>query len=79
MYENMTMRAVNQSIGRAIRHKDDYATVILLDKRFNQSRIKQKLPQWIQDAHIDSPEGFAGAMQLSRKVKNNLNWITTNI
>lgn len=46
-YENLCMRGVNQSIGRAIRHKGDYATIVLLDKRYSQPRIKNKLPKWI--------------------------------
>ena len=33
-YIENAMNAVNQSIGRAIRHKDDYAAIILLDQRF---------------------------------------------
>ncbi|OHT08396.1 hypothetical protein TRFO_23166 [Tritrichomonas foetus] len=33
-YIEMAMRAVNQAIGRAIRHKDDYAAVIMFDQRF---------------------------------------------
>ncbi len=47
-YENACMRAVNQSIGRAIRHKDDYASIVLLDKRYVTSRIEGKLPGWIR-------------------------------
>src|SRR5690606_15190216 len=47
-YENLCMKAVNQSIGRAIRHAKDYATIVLLDKRYSRSNIKQKLPKWIQ-------------------------------
>jgi chromosome transmission fidelity protein 1 len=49
-YENACMRAVNQSIGRAIRHKADYAAIVLVDKRFGSVRIKSKLPGWIQGA-----------------------------
>ena len=30
-YENMCMKAVNQSIGRSIRHQADYSAIILLD------------------------------------------------
>ncbi len=32
-YENLCMKAVNQSVGRAIRHKGDYAAIILADHR----------------------------------------------
>lgn len=47
-YENACMRAVNQSIGRAIRHKGDYASILLLDRRYRTSRIEGKLPGWIR-------------------------------
>ena len=48
LYENSCMRAVNQSIGRAIRHKGDYASILLLDRRYKTPRIEGKLPGWIQ-------------------------------
>lgn len=47
-YENAMMRAVNQAVGRAIRHKDDYAAILLIDKRHAGERIRGKLPGWIQ-------------------------------
>ena len=47
-YENACMRAVNQSIGRAIRHQNDYAVILLLDRRFEDERVRSKLPGWIQ-------------------------------
>ncbi|KAL0080559.1 putative ATP-dependent RNA helicase DDX11-like protein 8-like protein [Phycomyces blakesleeanus] len=46
-YENLCMRGVNQSIGRAIRHRGDFATIVLLDKRYSTARIQKKLPSWI--------------------------------
>lgn len=47
-YENTCMRAVNQCVGRAIRHKGDYAAIMMLDKRYGGDRIKNKLPKWIR-------------------------------
>ncbi|KAL7424206.1 ATP-dependent DNA helicase chl1 [Cryptotrichosporon argae] len=53
LYENLCMRAVNQSIGRAIRHANDYATILLVDRRFATARIRSKLPKWIgQDVAV---------------------------
>ncbi|KAK3108683.1 hypothetical protein FSP39_013288 [Pinctada imbricata] len=46
-YENLCMKAVNQSIGRAIRHRGDYATILLLDKRYGRPSVVSKLPNWI--------------------------------
>jgi chromosome transmission fidelity protein 1 len=46
-YENLCMRAVNQSIGRSIRHVGDHATIVLLDQRYGTPRIASKLPRWI--------------------------------
>ncbi|KAI8330795.1 putative ATP-dependent RNA helicase DDX11 [Choanephora cucurbitarum] len=60
-YENLCMRGVNQSIGRAIRHKGDYATIVLLDKRYATSRISKKLPKWIGD-HVENLDKFGLAM-----------------
>ncbi|KAF3931891.1 hypothetical protein ABW19_dt0209574 [Dactylella cylindrospora] len=51
-YENACMRAVNQSIGRAIRHRNDYAVILLLDRRFARENIWNKLPKWIRDGSI---------------------------
>lgn len=50
-YENACMRAVNQSIGRAIRHKDDYAAILLFDHRYERTNIRTKLPGWIREGY----------------------------
>ncbi|XP_025835046.1 ATP-dependent DNA helicase DDX11 isoform X2 [Agrilus planipennis] len=47
-YEALCTKAVNQCIGRAVRHKDDYATMILLDVRYDRPSTKASLPDWIK-------------------------------
>lgn len=48
-YEDLCMKAVNQSIGRAIRHANDYAIIVLADVRYTRGNIRAKLPSWISD------------------------------
>jgi chromosome transmission fidelity protein 1 len=48
--ENVCMRSVNQAIGRVIRHKNDWASILLLDARYGDNRIQTKLPGWIRNA-----------------------------
>lgn len=47
-YENLCMKAVNQSVGRAIRNKDDYAMMFLVDHRYGTPKIQSKLSGWVQ-------------------------------
>jgi chromosome transmission fidelity protein 1 len=35
------------STGRAIRHKGDYATIVLVDQRYSRQSIIRRLPDWI--------------------------------
>lgn len=42
------MKAVNQSIGRSVRHQQDYASVLLLDKRYQRDNVRNALPKWLQ-------------------------------
>ncbi|CAI7389670.1 ASB_collapsed_G0056100.mRNA.1.CDS.1 [Saccharomyces cerevisiae] len=48
--ENICMKAVNQSVGRAIRHANDYANIYLLDVRYNRPNFRKKLSRWVQDS-----------------------------
>lgn len=60
--ENVCMRAVNQAIGRAIRHKGDWASILLFDARYAQERVQTKLPGWIKASLPE--QGRAGSGQV---------------
>ncbi len=62
-YENACMRAVNQSIGRAIRHQRDFASIILFDRRYRSERIASKLPGWIKQSIVPDKEGKEDAFK----------------
>jgi len=53
-YENICMRAVNQSVGRSVRHRNDYSTIYFFDKRYQTERIKSKLSTWIKSRVSDT-------------------------
>lgn len=47
-YDNICMRAVNQSVGRSIRHIRDYSIIYLIDGRYESPRIQLKLSGWVK-------------------------------
>lgn len=69
-YENACMRAVNQSIGRAIRHKKDFATILLLDRRYRTERISSKLPGWIKQSIMLGKEDKESIGDVIRSLEN---------
>lgn len=56
------MQTINQTIGRSIRHKEDYACVFLIDRRYQEKSVQSCLSKWIQDSlhyyQTPSPETF---------------------
>ncbi|XP_072198518.1 ATP-dependent DNA helicase DDX11 isoform X4 [Excalfactoria chinensis] len=66
LIENLCMKAVNQSIGRAIRHQKDFASILLLDHRYARPAILNKLPQWIRE-RIQVKSAFGSAFAELRK------------
>lgn len=58
-YHNLCMRAVNQSVGRAIRHANDYAAIILIDVRYtSDKRVWNSLPSWLRRDACQSSQSF---------------------
>lgn len=53
---------VDRKLGRAIRHRGDWASLILLDSRFSSSRIRDKLPKWISEG-TEVSETFGSAVK----------------
>ncbi|XP_049608196.1 regulator of telomere elongation helicase 1 isoform X1 [Syngnathus scovelli] len=47
-YREQAFRAVNQAIGRVIRHKDDYGAIFLCDQRFKSRDAQSQLPSWVR-------------------------------
>lgn len=65
-YENLCMKAVNQSIGRSIRHINDYSTIILMDSRYSDNKTINKLPNWIKQS-FKIPNTFNENISLIKK------------
>ncbi|KAL1237527.1 ATP-dependent DNA helicase [Trichinella spiralis] len=65
-YENICFKAVNQSIGRAIRHKDDYSAIIFLDSRYRNRKLWSKFSSWIRHLIIEA-DSFSTASNSLKK------------
>ncbi|XP_006132510.2 regulator of telomere elongation helicase 1 isoform X1 [Pelodiscus sinensis] len=47
-YRQQASRAVNQAIGRVIRHRLDYGAIFLCDHRFVSNDVRSQLPSWVR-------------------------------
>ncbi|AES68026.2 regulator of telomere elongation helicase 1 homolog [Medicago truncatula] len=47
-YNQQASRAVNQAVGRVIRHRHDYGAIIFCDERFTQPHRQSQVSKWIQ-------------------------------
>lgn len=55
-------RALNQSIGRVIRHKYDYGAILLCDQRFEGLSFKTALSSWIKP-HMKKHTSFGSMIR----------------
>jgi Rad3-related DNA helicase len=49
-YTLQAYRALNQAVGRAIRHRWDYGAIILADDRLAKAGVADNLPKWIRSS-----------------------------
>jgi len=73
-YDSLCFNALNQSIGRSIRHSRDYATILLLDVRYSRLDIANCLPQWIGKSLFETKnfgEGFSKIIKFFKTFKTN--------
>jgi len=70
-YNQQAHRAVNQAIGRVIRHRHDYGAVLLLDHRFAEGRNRDGLSKWLRPHLRDETFGSStrGLVQFYRESK----------
>ncbi|XP_051917307.1 ATP-dependent DNA helicase DDX11 isoform X2 [Hippocampus zosterae] len=76
LIENLCMKAVNQSIGRAIRHRGDYSSIVLCDRRYSRPATLAKLPAWIRSrtsTHQSFGPAFAALRKFFVEKKQNVN------
>lgn len=53
-YKTQAMRAVNQSVGRCVRHVNDWGAVLLLDSRYFRPDVWSDLSHWVQVCEDES-------------------------
>ncbi|CAN0878268.1 Regulator of telomere elongation helicase 1 homolog [Linum grandiflorum] len=47
-YSQQASRAVNQAVGRVIRHRHDYGAIIFCDERFSNANQQSQISRWIR-------------------------------
>jgi Rad3-related DNA helicase len=60
-YEQQAFRALNQAVGRCIRHRGDWGAIILMDERFQQAKYQKGLSRWLRGAIAPQFQNFNSA------------------
>ncbi|MEW5308937.1 MAG: hypothetical protein WDW38_000857 [Sanguina aurantia] len=62
-YELQAFRAVNQAVGRCIRHKLDFGAIVLMDERFSRAHNTCKLSKWVRGTPANSLQAARDALE----------------
>ncbi len=67
-YLDQSFNAVNQSLGRVWRHKDDYAVGVLLDARYSWRESRKRLSPWLAErtTYVDPRTPFQTVERMIR-------------
>ncbi|KNH07507.1 helicase-like protein [Perkinsela sp. CCAP 1560/4] len=71
-YTTDAVTAVNQAIGRCIRHQNDYGALLLIDERW-QKELFPLLPKWLRGALQASDDSDALFSAMGSFLKNRMN------
>ena len=74
---NGLCRAVNQAVGRVIRHQHDYGAIILCDDRFSSDGVRSNISLWLRDRVEMIPTFGAAMVSLTAFFKACLNFCVT--
>ncbi|CAB3408195.1 unnamed protein product [Caenorhabditis bovis] len=75
-YQMEAFRAVNQAIGRVLRHKDDFGAVVLIDSRYASAKLEM-FPKWLRNT-ISRGDTNDCSARISRSSSRNIPQISLN-
>lgn len=78
-YNQQASRAVNQAVGRVIRHSRDYGAIILCDERFAYPHQQSQVSKWIQPHLMCCTKFGDAAFKLTRFFRDESLWNLTKI
>uniref|UniRef100_A0A674MNE4 Regulator of telomere elongation helicase 1 n=1 Tax=Takifugu rubripes TaxID=31033 RepID=A0A674MNE4_TAKRU len=61
-YKQQAFRAVNQAIGRVIRHRHDFGAILLCDHRFKNPDARAQLPLWVKP-YVNQYDSFGNVIR----------------
>ena len=68
-YQQQASRAVNQAIGRVIRHQKDWGAIVLCDERFAATAQRDRLSKWLRSRWTVADKYGAAHVGVSRFIK----------